>query len=187
MNLLKRPDINRLIAKIWPVNRNTSAEKESQIKKYKAILGEDFLELGNPATGRVLYRKACATCHKLFDDGGDLGPELTGSGRKNVDYILQNVVDPSAVMSESYRMSVVETEDGDVLSGLVIERSSAVIEVRNPETSRMLKRSDVYEISPLDQSLMPDGLLDTFTEQQLRDLVAYLYSDQQVALPPDAE
>lgn len=183
MALLKHPRIDKLIASIWPVNRETSAEKEKQIEKYKAILGEDFLDLGDPVAGRAIFRKACATCHKLFDDGGDLGPELTGSGRKNVDYILQNVVDPSATMSEAYRMSVVETMDGDVLSGLVVERSSAVIEVRNPEASRLFKRSEVDVISPLDQSLMPDGLLDTFSEQQLRDLVTYLFSDHQVALP----
>ena len=187
MALLKNPRIDKLIAKIWPVNRKTSGEKEEQIERYKSILGEDFLELGDPVAGRALYDKACATCHKLFDHGGDLGPELTGSGRKNVDYILQNVVDPSATMSEAYRMSVVETMDGDVLSGLVVERSSTVIEVRNPETSRLLKRSDVDLISPLDQSLMPDGLLDPFSEQQVRDLVAYLFSDQQVALPTGAE
>jgi putative heme-binding domain-containing protein len=187
MALLKNPQIDKLIARIWPVNRKTSGEKERQIQRYKSILGEDFLELGDPVAGRALYHKACATCHKLFDDGGDLGPELTGSGRKNVDYILQNVVDPSATMSETYRMSVVETMDGDVLSGLVVERSSTVIEVRNPETSRLLKRSEVDSISPLDQSLMPDGLLDTFSEQQIRDLVAYLFSDQQVALPSGAE
>ncbi len=181
--LLKRSEIDDLMAQIWPVNRKTSEEKQEQIKKYKAILGEDFLELGDPSAGRALYHQACAKCHKLFDDGGDLGPELTGSGRKNIDYILQNVVDPSATTSKAFRVSVVETNDGNVLSGVVVERSSSVIELRNPETSRLIKRSDIYEISPLDQSLMPDGLLDTFNEQQLRDLVAYLFSDQQVALP----
>ncbi len=183
MKLMKQQTINALIARIWPVTRSSSADQQQQIARYKSILGNDFLKLGSAGEGRAVFKKRCANCHRLFDDGGDLGPELTGSGRKNLDYILQNIVDPSATLASSYRMTILETADGNVLSGVAIDRGNGAIELRTPERSQVFQKSQIESLTPSQQSPMPDGLLDSLSEKQLRDLICYLYSDKQVAMP----
>ncbi len=68
--------------------------------------------------GRAVFAKTCAQCHTLFGAGGKIGPELTGSNRANLEYLLSNVLDPSAVMAKEYQPSVIATADGRVLTGI---------------------------------------------------------------------
>ena len=76
-----------------------------------------------PRAGRAVFNRACLSCHRMFGAGGDVGPELTGSDRANPDYILENVLDPSAAVNRDYTMSNVATTDGRLLSGIIRDQT----------------------------------------------------------------
>src|SRR5207249_7154399 len=85
----------------------------------KAQLTPAALAKADKIQGRAAFNTACAACHTLYGEGGKVGPDLTGSGRDNLDYLLENIVDPSAVVTADFRMSIVDIKDGRVLNGLI--------------------------------------------------------------------
>ncbi|MEO2010144.1 MAG: hypothetical protein ABGX22_15830, partial [Pirellulaceae bacterium] len=97
-----------------------------------------------------------------------------GSNRDNIDYILENVIDPSAVLAANYRMSTIETVDGRVFSGVVIDSGGPTVQIRTPEKEMVLDRSELQRVRKTKLSLMPDGLFDTLSNEQVRDLVGFL-------------
>ena len=128
----------------------------------------------------------CASCHRLFGQGGDIGPDLTGGGRADLDYLLENIIDPSAVVSADYRLTSAAMNDGRVLSGILRSQSEQTLTLQTPTEKLVLNRADVETIKPTPLSLMPDGLLDPLTPTEIRDLFAYLMSSSQVPLSSEA-
>ncbi|MFN6105247.1 MAG: dehydrogenase, partial [Planctomycetaceae bacterium] len=110
---------------------------------------------------------------------------LTGGNRKNLDYLLENVVDPNAAVATDFRMSVLALKDGRVLNGVVVGKTDKVLTVQTQTESVFVAKDDIDEIRQTDASLMPEGLLGTLTEEQIRDLVGYLQTSQQVPLPAE--
>jgi putative heme-binding domain-containing protein len=125
----------------------------------------------------------CATCHRLYGEGGQLGPDLTGSARDNLTYLLENIVDPNAIIPVDAHVSVITLQDGRVLTGLIGATTDSTVTVRGLTETRNVERRDIARMEELAQSLMPEGLLDALDEKQVRDLIAYLMSRQQVPLP----
>ena len=130
--------------------------------------------------GRAIYKQRCASCHKLFGDGGKIGPDLTGSGRANIDYALQNVVTPSAVVAAGFQVSVIVTLTGRILTGVVTIESEQVLLVQTDKEQIRLPISEVDEIRKSKQSLMPENLLKDLMDEQIKNLIAYLASPVQV-------
>ena len=128
-------------------------------------------------------RGSCQNCHTLYGEGGHIGPDLTGANRDNIDYLLDNIVDPSAVIDASFRMSIVALNDGRILNGIITSRTEQILKVQTPTELVTIEMSDVKKIRESTQSMMPEGLLQTFTAEQLRDLFAYLMNPTQVPLP----
>ncbi len=92
--------------------------------------------MGDRSHGRAIFDRACASCHKLYGSGGEIGPDLTGSGRDNVDYLLENIVDPSAVVTADFRMVVVAMHDGRVFNGLVKRQTDRTLDTPDPDRAR---------------------------------------------------
>jgi putative heme-binding domain-containing protein len=130
-----------------------------------------------------VFNTACAACHTLHGEGGKVGPDLTGGGRDNIDYLLENIVDPSAVVSTDFRMSVVDLKDGRVLNGLIAAKTERTLTIKTMTETLTVDRGDVGEIRESTLSLMPEGLLESLPPQQARDLIAYLMHRTQVPLP----
>ncbi len=82
-------------------------DKAPTIRKFKNALTPEVLAKADISDGRLVFDRTCAACHTLFDSGGKVGPNLTGSQRTNLDYLLENVVDPNAVVAREYKMTVV--------------------------------------------------------------------------------
>jgi putative heme-binding domain-containing protein len=116
----------------------------------------------------------------MYGHGGQLGPDLTGSGRSSLDYILENVVDPGAVVSADYRMTILRLKDGRILSGMESKRGRNGVALRMPGSETVVEKSTVVSREVLPNSLMPAGLLDALTKEERRDLVAYLMHPVQV-------
>ncbi|MCU0706768.1 MAG: hypothetical protein MUF23_00590 [Pirellula sp.] len=134
---------------------------------------------GDPYHGKKLYRELCARCHRLFDDGGAVGPELTGYQRDQLETLLRNIIAPSLEIREGYQMVRVLTDDASVLSGFVESQTDAQVLIRNIDGQlHTIDLSSIESLQPQVLSLMPEGLLDKLDATGLRDLMAYLRSSQ---------
>ncbi len=133
---------------------------------------------GDPRKGRELFRANCATCHNLFGEGNAIGPELTHANRKDRQFLLVSLVDPSGVVRKEYQSFVVATRDGRVLNGLIVEQTPTSITLVDAKNQKLtLSRDEVEDIKDSPKSLMPEGLDRQFTPAQLRDLFSYLQGD----------
>jgi len=180
---LNNPQLRERLAKIWGTLRATPAEKLALIGKFKQQLGSDALAKADRSHGRAVFAKSCAACHTLFDAGGKIGPELTGSQRANLDYVLTNVLDPSAVVARDYQMNLVQTNDGRVLSGILKGEDDHSVTIQTATELIVVPKEEIEARQATPNSMMPEGLLMSLTPDEVRDLVAYLASPQQVPLP----
>lgn len=173
-------DLKAKIKTAWGEINESSAERTAKVEHLKESLTPDMLSKADLPNGRALFTKSCGKCHQLFGDGGNIGPILTGANRANMHYLAENIVDPSAVVSKDYRMSVVVLDDGRVLSGLITESTDRTVKLETPTETHVIATEEIIERKTTSQSPMPEGLLDQLTEEQIRDLFAYLQSPAQV-------
>ena len=137
---------------------------------------------GDVYRGRALYAQSCAICHRLFEAGGDVGPELTGANRTDVDYLLQNILDPNALIGKDYQSTTIETKDGRIIVGIVRADNEQAIELKTLTGPVTVPRADVKSVVVSEVSMMPEGLLAGLDPAQVADLFAYLGSQQQVPM-----
>ena len=102
------PNINAVLNEKWGQIRPSSETKRKLIETWRVKLTEQNLAEADLDAGRALFEKTCSKCHRIYGKGGILAPDLTGSNRDNLDYILENVIDPSAMLAANYRMSTIE-------------------------------------------------------------------------------
>ncbi len=161
---------------VWgPINR-LSAGKESALRRYKALLTDEFLASADVKRGRQLFDRTCASCHKMHGTGGELGPDITGSNRANLDYLLDNLINPSGEIPDGYALVMVATNDGRTYSGTIAAEDDETLTMRQvgaPEDV-VLAKSQVSSRVTAPVSVMPEGLLSTLKEDELRDLVGFL-------------
>lgn len=168
------PKLDEELVKVWGEFHTSSEEKERQMAAWEAKLTPERLKAANLQHGHQVFVKTCAVCHRLYGEGAFIGPDLTGSGRTDLRYLLENVVDPSAVVAADYKMCVVETKDDRVLSGIIGGQNERTVTMQTANTKVILQRDEVQSITPSALSMMPEGLLDSLTPDEARDLVAYL-------------
>jgi putative membrane-bound dehydrogenase-like protein len=183
IHALGNADLSQRLTAAWGQLRESPADKRQRITELMARLAGPAGADGDLAAGRVLYRKTCGGCHRMYGEGGQIGPDLTGSGRHDLGYLLDNIVDPSAVVNRDWRLSIVTLADGRVLSGVVVDRNDRTVTLQGIPDRVTLPADEIDEITLTDRSPMPDGLLDQLSDPQIRDLVAYLRHPTQVPLP----
>lgn len=160
-----------------------TTDLQGSIANYKKWLTPDFVKAGNPRHGREVFSRTCAVCHKLFDAGADIAPELTGANRTDIDYLLQNVVDPNALIGADYQLNLIELKDGRVLAGMIRGENANTLTVRTLTEQTVISKGDIKSRTISPTSLMPEGLLSVLPREDARDLFRYLASPQQVPLP----
>lgn len=177
IQLLGDEATGKLIAAIWPERSSLLGQSQmQQIQSLRELLTPESIDAGDLTRGKELFQQQCGKCHRLFGAGETLGPELTGAQRDNLNYWLQNIVAPSAEVNTEFRLSVVQLTDGRTLSGVITQRTPASFVLVSQDQSPLIKMDDVEEIRGLEQSLMPDGLLDALSAEDKRHLFAYLMS-----------
>src|SRR6185436_1219778 len=124
-------------------------------------------------------------CHTLFGEGGKVGPDITGSNRADVDYILQNVIDPNAVIPNDYRTSNIETKDDRSITGIVTKQDANAVTIITANETLIIPRAELKSLAQSELSMMPEGLLQAISEDDARDLLAYLRGPAQVPLPAE--
>jgi len=194
-NKIKREDIPVQVARslsltlggaferVYGKIKSVGADRVKQIAKYKKLITPDALEKANSSRGRTVFNKTCASCHTLYGEGGKVGPDLTGSNRANLDYILLNSVDPSYDVPEGYRAELISTLDGLIITGVIAEEDGTKVVLKTAEQPRVVvAKEDIENRKTSDKSIMPDGQLDELTTQQVLDLIKYLRTTEQVEL-----
>jgi putative membrane-bound dehydrogenase-like protein len=169
--------LDDLVRKHWgTVRPGTPEEKLAEVRR----LGNDLRAgAGNPLAGRELFRKHCAACHALYGEGGSVGPDLTHANRKDRDYLLVSIVDPSAMVRKEYLAYNVRSTDGRSLTGLLVEQTPAAVTLLDGQGQRTrVVREKVESIEESPVSLMPENLLKELGPRDLRDLFSYLQSDK---------
>jgi putative membrane-bound dehydrogenase-like protein len=175
--------LTKLLGQVWGEVRESPEDKRALIAKLKTTLTPEVLAKADKSAGRAVYSQVCAACHTLYGQGGQIGPDLTGSGRSNIDYLLENIADPGAVVNADFRLNVVTLKDGRVLNGMVSAKTDRTLTLKTVTEPVTVERTDIAKQEELSQSLMPEGLLQAFTQDQVRDLIAYLMNPTQVPLP----
>ena len=152
--------------------------------EWKKKLNPEILAKADASRGRKIFDMTCGTCHKLFGQGVALGPDLTGSNRVDLAYVLENVLAPSAVVGKDYLLHIFLLKDGATVSGMVKSETPEFVNVSLPGGSVIdLARADIESRQEIAQSLMPPGLFEALPLEQVADLVKYLSSPAQVPLP----
>jgi putative membrane-bound dehydrogenase-like protein len=180
---LNDPALTKKLTETWGELREAAADKKQSIEKWKSQLARPTLAKADLSHGRVVFNATCAQCHTLYGEGGKVGPDLTGGGRENLDYILENVLDPSAIITADFKMSVVELKDGRTLNGLIAAQTDRTLTLKTMTETLTLDRAEITTVRESTLSLMPEGLLDGLPVNDARDLVAYLTHKTQVPLP----
>lgn len=175
--------LTKLLTEAWGEIRDTPEAKKAEFAKWEGILKPDALAKADKSKGRMIFTAACSACHKMYGQGGAIGPELTGSDRRNLKYLLENILDPNAVVPADFRVSVFQLKDGRTISGVMPEQTERTITVQTPVERLTIERTQIVKQDQLTQSLMPEGLLAALGEENVINLIAYLMGDGQVEMP----
>lgn len=160
-----------------------TTDRIKTIAKYKRMVSGSALENADASRGRMVYEKTCASCHVLYGAGGKIGPDLTGSNRANLDYILLNSVAPSYDVPESYQMVLIQTIDGRLVNGVIAEEDATKVVLKTVEQPRLvIAKADIETRKASEKSMMPEGQLDQMKPQEVRDLIKYLQTTEQVEM-----
>jgi putative heme-binding domain-containing protein len=179
---LKSPDIDAAVEKVWGAFREASADKKKEIERYTQLYRAGGSTPGDAVRGRAVFARTCQQCHTLFDVGGNVGPDITGSNRADLQYLLENVLDPNAVIPNDYRSSTITMKDDRVITGIVKKDEASSLTVATANETLTLPKSDLDSVRVSEVSMMPEGLLAPLADQEVRDLLYYLSRPGQVPL-----
>jgi putative heme-binding domain-containing protein len=168
-------EMDAIVAKHWPSStaKLNSAQMVAEMNRIKALLPNNHE--GDPAKGKVTFTQRCAICHTLFNEGGHVGPELTGYERTNPDFWLVAILAPSAEIREGFGAYICKVKDGQVFTGLIDKQDASGVVIRDVAGQKhSVKQADIDGLEASPVSLMPEGLLGGLSDGDLKDLFAFL-------------
>ncbi len=167
-------EIDKRLRSLWGDVRPTTNTKLKQMASLKKKLSDETLGKSDSILGKTVFTKSCHQCHRLFGEGGSIGPDLTGAQRTNLDYLLENIVDPSASVAKDFMTEKFLLEGGRVVTGIVLDESEFAITVQTATERLVLPKPEVEQRQPSKLSIMPEGLLENLSEEQICGLFSYL-------------
>jgi len=184
LKTMQDPRLDQLLNELVGVVNPSKADLPKLKAKYVELLKPDALRKADIKAGKALFQTTCGLCHQLFGEGPVVGPVLTGSNRANLDYLLENVLDPNAVIGKDYQLNVFKLQNGNTVGGILQLEDTDVYHVVMPAGVKVdVKKAEVAQRQVLAVSLMPEGLFDALTPTQVINLVGYLQSPDGIKPP----
>ncbi len=173
---LGNADLNQKLEQQWGKLSQSSQEQKAAIGSMVAEYKSAPLWAYSGAAGAGHFKQLCATCHQ--DDPGSerIAPRLEGSGSKGIDYVVENIVQPNAVIGRDFQARIILTVQGRVISGLVVNQTDSALTIRTASATETIAMDDIEEVKVSENSFMPEGLLNTLNQQQRIELFKYLMS-----------
>jgi putative heme-binding domain-containing protein len=173
MQSLQQEDIDQWLNKNFGALNQSNAARLEEIERYGRFLGTEAILSADVKNGQALYQRTCAACHEIFGEGGHIGPELPGN-YTDLDYLLRNVLDPNAEIGRDFQQTYITTKSGNLIVGVLINEDAKSLTLKTLASPITIALDDIAkrELSPL--SMMPEGLLNSLQEQEVRDLFLYL-------------
>ena len=137
------PALTDKLTTSWSSIAAPGGDSAAEIAKIKSVLTPAFLRTANLPNGRALFNVTCGTCHVLFGQGKQLGPELTGSNRADLDYLLENIVNPNALIGKDYELHLLSLKDGRSLAGMLREETDTTVTVLSLTGSDTVAKKDI--------------------------------------------
>jgi putative membrane-bound dehydrogenase-like protein len=178
--------LDKRIGEVWGIVRTTPADRIKLIADWKKKLTAPA-PAPDLMLGRAMFAKTCQQCHTLYGVGGKVGPDITGSNRPNLDYLLENILDPSAVIPNDYKATQIELKNGRFITGIVRGETAAALTVVTANETLTIPLNDIDSRTPSNVSMMPDDVLKPLSEAEVRALVAYLRHTSQVPMLATAD
>jgi putative membrane-bound dehydrogenase-like protein len=154
-----------------------ASDRPAVVARYRSALKELEKEgkQGDPQAGARLFAKHCQTCHQTQTGGHRVGPELAGLGNRPSDALLEDILDPSKIVTPDFRNFVLVTKDGRIFSGLLAAESAASVTLRRAEGMEdTILRTQIEDFRTTGKSLMPDGLEQSLSPRDVADLLLFL-------------
>jgi putative membrane-bound dehydrogenase-like protein len=163
-------------ADVWGPSDQNAAEDRAYAR-YRGLLNDTAMRSANAQSGHAVFLRTCGPCHMMYGEGGNIGPDLTGSNRANLEYLLANVLNPNGDVPDAYKMVVVTTRDGRTFSGNVVSETDQQLTLRVVgRDTAVIRKADIQSRETTPLSMMPAGLFDSLTDREVVDLVSYLRS-----------
>lgn len=174
MSNLGDEGISTQLTRLWGKLGETSAETKAAIENLVAKYNQAPLWAFSASAGEAHFKALCASCHVESDISQRIGPKLEGTGSKGIDYIVENILDPNAVVGKDFEARQILTIDGLIVTGVIIQETDSAVTVRTANATQTIARDDIEEIVISKNSFMPQGLLSTLNDQQQLELLKYL-------------
>ncbi len=182
------------LAKRWQQHSDTSLRgrardvfasdpnRSAVLDQYREALDETVTDIrgirlgsGDPVAGKKLFSQHCAGCHRIDSEGTNVGPDISDSRSKTPEYLLTAILDPNAAIDAAFVQTIVLTDDGRLLDGLLVDESTSTITLLQKGGKRIIiNRDTIEERSMPGVSLMPDGFEQSISVDQMADLISYL-------------
>jgi putative heme-binding domain-containing protein len=176
MSSLGDEQLKARLAREWGAFGQTPSDLRGAIGKTVAEYESAPLWAYNAQDGAEHFKKLCASCHQADQQNENLAPKLAGSGAKGIRYLVENVLDPNAVIGRDYQARILVTADGRALSGLVESETDSAVTLRTATNRVVVAKDEIDEIRVSPNSFMPVGLLQTLNEREQIELFKYLMS-----------
>ena len=152
-----------------------SKEPKTDEQRNKAIQSIADISGGNTENGRHVFRRICSNCHKINSEGAELGPDMTKVASRLVPYkLVESLVDPNADIDEKYLSTLVVTDDGKTITGLLVSETPEEVVIYDGKDRRTIPVATIEDRAKLKQSSMPEGLTATLSPNEFLDVISYL-------------
>jgi len=182
---LKGTGLPELDARLSDLTKDLPAPDErlkQQIAKFSA---SQSTTTTSPETGAAMFKKVCANCHRLGNDGAKFGPQLDGIGQRGLERLLEDILDPNRNIDAAFRATTISTNQGQVITGLKLREEGAAVILADAQGKEIrIANADIDESRVTALSPMPSNVVEQIGEQNLPHLIAFLLQQRQPVKEP---
>lgn len=175
---LKNVEVTTLLDRVWGKTTESSADMKATVARLRRTYNEAPVWSYELAAGKKVFEKTCVACHAIDSTtASKLGPNLAGTWRNGLDYFLENIVDPNAVVGADFQLNLVTKRDGTVVAGMIDKETDTVLAMRTVTETVNVPKSEIKSREVTPHSLMPPGLLEALPEREAVELLKFLTTE----------